>query len=426
MSEFLESGTRATGLFVLAPRSQGQNGTSSNKAGASSTSLSPFVDYGPQVNFTMWLLTALAAMFLALRLYCKSLRHRGLWWDDWVLVASWLALTLSNTFVSVSITMGFGQPLYLFNFKLLEPFLLINNLAGTFSILSALWSKTSFAITILRISSGWLKWLVWFIIITVNLALGLAIAFTWGQCTPIEKIWQPKLEGECWPKSIQIKYNIFTAIYSGAMDIVLAVVPWKIIWTLTMNKREKFGVLVAMSMGVFAGVTSIIKLTQLPTIGNSNFTDSPAQLVIFATAECAISIIAASIPILRALLREARPPPGPAQFYHGDFDLYTGTENSRGTGRSNTIISSGNRSTSRTSAGKDSFRPTGHFRQLSKLSRMSGLSMGFIPSNANSRRNSFEFPDLPPGKIIQTEEIVVEYEQSRAPMPPIIDIGKAF
>jgi hypothetical protein len=34
------------------------------------------------------------------------------------------------------------------------------------------------------------------------------------------------------------------------MDIVLAVVPWKIIWSLTMNKKEKFGVLVAMSMGV--------------------------------------------------------------------------------------------------------------------------------------------------------------------------------
>ena len=164
--------------------------------------------------------------------------------------------------------MGFGQPLRFFNFKLLEPFLLINNLAGTFSILSALWSKTSFAITILRISSGWLKGFVWFIIITVNLALGIAIAITWGQCTPIEKIWQPKLEGECWPKSIQIKYNIFTAsmqpltlslkgtradhppVYSGAMDIVLAIVPWKIIWTLTMNKREKLGVLFAMSMGV--------------------------------------------------------------------------------------------------------------------------------------------------------------------------------
>lgn len=40
------------------------------------------------------------------------------------------------------------------------------------------------------------------------------------------------------------------------MDIVLAFVPWKVIWTLTMNRKEKFGVMVAMSMGVFAGITS--------------------------------------------------------------------------------------------------------------------------------------------------------------------------
>jgi len=38
--------------------------------------------------------------------------------------------------------------------------------------------------------------------------------------------------------------------YSGAMDIVLAIIPWRIIWNLTMNKKEKFGVLFAMSMGV--------------------------------------------------------------------------------------------------------------------------------------------------------------------------------
>ena len=173
----------------------------------------------------------------------------------------------------MSIEMGFGRPLTQFNFKNLNQFLLITNLAGTFSILAACWSKTSFAITILRISSSWTKCFVWFIIITVNLSLGVAVAITWGQCTPIEKIWQPLLEGECWPKHIQIRYNIFTAsefaialalvclqdavlietlrvVYSGAMDIVLAFVPWKIIWTLTMNKKEKFGVLFAMSMGV--------------------------------------------------------------------------------------------------------------------------------------------------------------------------------
>lgn len=166
--------------------------------------------------------------------------------------------------------MGFGRPLSQFNMRLLNEFLLITNLAGSFSILAACWSKTSFAITVLRISSGWVKMLIWFIMITVNLSLGVAVAITWGQCTPIEKTWQPKLDGQCWPKDIQIWYNIFTAseysvtlllrsctsadgsllVYSGTMDIVLAILPWKMIWTLTMNKKEKVGVLVAMSMGI--------------------------------------------------------------------------------------------------------------------------------------------------------------------------------
>jgi hypothetical protein len=91
------------------------------------------------------------------------------------------------------------------------PFLLTTNLGGSFSILAALWSKTSFAITVLRISSGWTKKFVWFIIISVNVALGLSVAFTWGQCMPFAKIYRPSLPGTCWPKIYQIRYNIFTA-----------------------------------------------------------------------------------------------------------------------------------------------------------------------------------------------------------------------
>lgn len=50
----------------------------------------PHENYGPQLNFTIWLLTILASGFLGLRVYCKFLRHRGLWWDDHVLIAAWV------------------------------------------------------------------------------------------------------------------------------------------------------------------------------------------------------------------------------------------------------------------------------------------------------------------------------------------------
>ena len=93
----------------------------------------------------------------------------------------------------------------------MDDFLLVSNLAGSFSILGATWSKTSFAITVLRLSEGWTRRFVWFVIVSLNVFLGLSVAFTWAQCTPIEKTWKPSLEGSCWPKYAVIGYNIFTA-----------------------------------------------------------------------------------------------------------------------------------------------------------------------------------------------------------------------
>lgn len=52
----------------------------------------PHDDVGSQLNFTIWLLVGLAAAFLALRIYCKFLRRRGLWWDDYMLIAAWVSL----------------------------------------------------------------------------------------------------------------------------------------------------------------------------------------------------------------------------------------------------------------------------------------------------------------------------------------------
>ena len=39
-------------------------------------------------------------------------------------------------------------------------------------------------------------------------------------------------------------------VYSGSMDIILAFLPWGIIMTVQINKREKIGVLIAMSTSI--------------------------------------------------------------------------------------------------------------------------------------------------------------------------------
>lgn len=49
-----------------------------------------FVNPESQVNWGIWTLFVGATAFLALRVWSKMHRRHGLWWDDHILVASWV------------------------------------------------------------------------------------------------------------------------------------------------------------------------------------------------------------------------------------------------------------------------------------------------------------------------------------------------
>ena len=83
--------------------------------------------------------------------------------------------------------------------------------AGFGSILATCWSKTSFAISLLRISTGRTRAFVWFIIVSVNLVLGSNGVIQWVQCWPVQKQWYYQLEGSCFPPKIVQNYNTFVA-----------------------------------------------------------------------------------------------------------------------------------------------------------------------------------------------------------------------
>ncbi|CAI4212389.1 unnamed protein product [Parascedosporium putredinis] len=244
-------------------------------------------------NGSIWMLAGLSGFFFFLRLYCKITRHRGLWWDDYLMGASWVTIVISCIFGSISTTMGFGKHSWDIDMTGDEwpKTLFIMNMTGFWSIWAAAWSKTSFAMTLLRLSSAAstkIKWFIWFWVVTVNVGLTLAAIFMWTQCTPTKKVWDSRIEGTCWSGAVIVAYNSWISVWSGMADIVLAVVPWWVISRQSMNFKEQIGLLICMSLGIFAGLTSIVKSTPL--------------LNILGIAEGAVCIMAASIPVLRALL----------------------------------------------------------------------------------------------------------------------------
>ncbi|KAI1475589.1 hypothetical protein F4774DRAFT_421468 [Daldinia eschscholtzii] len=261
---------------------------------------------GPHMNFAIWIFAALATIFLGLRVACKCKWNTYLWYDDWFLVASWVLLIVSCIMVSANVAVGFGKHDRDIDPGELDGLGMRSLVVGSLCTLSAAWSKTSFAVSLLRIATPRLCILIWFLIISMNIFMHFSIALSWVSCQPVAKWWDSSLEGECWPPEIVLPIGIFFSAYSGFMDFVLALLPWVIIRRLQMSLKEKVGIAVAMSMGVFAGATAIVKSASLPVVNDDDFNYLGIELVTRSVAEIATTIIAASIPVLRSSTRSHR------------------------------------------------------------------------------------------------------------------------
>lgn len=91
------------------------------------------------------------------------------------------------------------------------------------------------------------------------------------------------------------------------MDFALVAISWSVVSKLQMRStREKVGLGVALSMGVVAGATSIVKAAILPTLAEGDITYTSASLHIWSIAEPSVTIMAASIPLLRVLFSHVR------------------------------------------------------------------------------------------------------------------------
>ena len=205
---------------------------------------------GPMLLSAQWSLASFAAAFLALRIYAKISFKRGLWWDDWLLIASWI-MCIVVCILTTILVKEFSMGNHTYDVVISNPtkWILILDSRATTTLTALAWTKTAFAVSLLRLVQGRTKAFVWFLIITLNIALGFSAMVPWIQCQPVAKRWHFELEGQCWPLAVGIKIWIGTGALSSLYDFILAVLPWTFLYSLTLRKKEKLGILVAMSMG---------------------------------------------------------------------------------------------------------------------------------------------------------------------------------
>ncbi|KAF2637566.1 hypothetical protein P280DRAFT_509768 [Massarina eburnea CBS 473.64] len=250
---------------------------------------------------TMWTLNTVALVAIVARTYLKFQHGRAIAADDGMLWFSWCLLTIYTALTHVSTTYGLGYHFHDIPDEDLMPANKFLTIGEFFAVLALQASKTSFGITLLRlVTQRNLKWAIWFIIVTLNIVMGLDAIFVFASCTPTEKIWDPTLAGKCWKPEAVVNVSIFAGVYSGVMDLLLAVIPIFILKPLKMGVREKQAICFAMSLGIFAGIAAFVKSGYIPQLGRrDDVTFSSHRILIWAAAEASITIIATCVPYFR-------------------------------------------------------------------------------------------------------------------------------
>lgn len=149
-----------------------------------------------------------------------------------------------------AITLGYGKHLPAIKLENILPIAELGQISITIAVFANGLSKISFGVTLLRLVHGWTKAAVWFAIGSIIVVAIPSVLLPWLLCSPHQKAFDDRIPGTCLPKNILINLGIFAAAWTAAMDFVLALIPWALLWNLQMKTTEKIGVGIAMSLGL--------------------------------------------------------------------------------------------------------------------------------------------------------------------------------
>ncbi|KAJ6146305.1 hypothetical protein N7497_008287 [Penicillium chrysogenum] len=122
-------------------------------------------------------------------------------------------------------------------------------------------------------------------------------------CVPVNAFWDPSEDvrlANCLPAAPVWFTN---AALQTSTDLVILVMPMPLLWKLQLPKRQKWGILVVFSLGIFIIGTSSARLYPLSImVGGGDFLEENAQAALWSSLEANVSIICISLPPLHPLL----------------------------------------------------------------------------------------------------------------------------
>ncbi|KAM3069670.1 hypothetical protein ACMFMG_010390 [Clarireedia jacksonii] len=120
------------------------------------------------------------------------------------------------------------------------------------------------------------------------------------QCVPMQKIWDPTLEGHC----INLKASfVGNAIPNILTDVAILALPMKQVWNLQTGVLQKAQISFVILLGSFVIFTSIYRFTTLFRFQPADVTWTLATAEVWCVVESASGIISACLPTLGHLFQ---------------------------------------------------------------------------------------------------------------------------
>ncbi|KAF2119517.1 hypothetical protein BDV96DRAFT_642538 [Lophiotrema nucula] len=259
-------------------------------------------DYAPILNGVMWTQVALAATFIALRMYTRYFIIHNIGWDDIIMLVNLVSFIGYVVSITIGVGYGIGKKYAVVPPADYSKAMMWEAIGQGVCIMGIAASKGAVAVFLLRIVlKKWHIALLWFCIISTTVLCTITTTLLFVQCRPTAFLWDHTIEGGvCWLNFTAV--GLTMGAWSAAMDFVLAILPWHVIMGLNMKRKEKLTVACGLSLGVFAGICSIIRTYELQALSSlDEYVYDTVPMLLWSSTEVLMTIICACIPVLRPL-----------------------------------------------------------------------------------------------------------------------------
>jgi len=241
-----------------------------------------------------------ATIAVWMRMYTKLIIIKSAGWEDWTSFIAWAGFAAYTSIGFTCLRYGMGVHQWDVPLANVIQFAKLSNIGEILYMPMIFITKLSILLQYIAIFIPNHKRKSYYIIqalIWLNLSFFTALMFVEiFECVPREKIWDPTVPGHC--VNIQLSF-IVTAAINIVSDVSILVLPMLWVWKLQMETKQKLKLFVVFGTGVFACISSIMRLVMsVKNVGSDDETFVLTPVALWTGGEIASGIVAGCLPAM--------------------------------------------------------------------------------------------------------------------------------